>query len=31
MGIAGKMRPCLLPTDYPVDDELGMVTALPHT
>ena len=28
MGIAGKVRPCLLLTDYP---ELAMVTVLPHT
>ena len=31
MGIAGKIRPCLLLTDYPADDELAMVTVLPHT
>jgi mRNA interferase MazF len=31
LGIAGKVRPCLLLTDYPVDDELAMVTVLPHT
>jgi mRNA interferase MazF len=31
MGIAGKVRPCLLLTDYPADDELAMVTVLPHT
>ncbi len=31
MGIAGRVRPCLLLTDYPVDDELAMVTVLPHT
>ena len=31
MGIAGKVRPCLLLTDYPPDDELAMVTVLPHT
>jgi mRNA-degrading endonuclease toxin of MazEF toxin-antitoxin module len=24
MGIAGKVRPCLLLTDYPADDELAM-------
>jgi hypothetical protein len=23
MGIAGKVRPCLLLTEYPVDDELA--------
>jgi mRNA-degrading endonuclease toxin of MazEF toxin-antitoxin module len=31
MGIAGKVRPCLRLTDYPADDELAMVTVLPHT
>lgn len=31
MGMAGKVRPCLLLTDYPLDDELAMVTVLPHT
>ncbi len=31
MGIAGKIRPCLLLTDYPADDELALVTVLPHT
>ncbi len=31
MGIAGKVRPCLMLTDYPADDELAMVTVLPHT
>lgn len=31
MGIAGKVRPCLLLTDYPADDELAMITVLPHT
>ena len=31
MGIAGKVRPCLLLTDYPTDDELALVTVLPHT
>ena len=31
MGIAGKVRPCLLLTDYPADHELAMVTILPHT
>ena len=30
MGIAGKVRPCLLLTDYPADDELAMVT-VPRT
>jgi mRNA interferase MazF len=31
MGIAGKVRPCLLLSDYPADDELAMITVLPHT
>ena len=31
MGIAGKIRPCLLVTDYPEDDELALVTVVPHT
>ena len=31
MGIAGKVRPCLLLTDYPADDELALVTVIPHT
>jgi hypothetical protein len=29
MGIAGKVRPCLLLTDYPADDELALITVLP--
>ncbi len=31
MGIAGKVRPCLLLTSYPADNELAMVTVIPHT
>ncbi len=31
MGIAGKVRPCLLLTDHPQDDELALITGLPHT
>jgi mRNA interferase MazF len=31
LGIAGKVRPCLLLTGYPADDELAMITILPHT
>lgn len=31
MGIAGKVRPCLVLTDYPADDELALVTVVPHT
>jgi mRNA interferase MazF len=31
MGIAGKVRPCLLLTDYPANDELALITVVPHT
>jgi len=31
MGIAGKVRPCLLLMDYPANDELALVTVVPHT
>jgi mRNA interferase MazF len=31
LGLAGKVRPCLLLTGYPNDDELALVTILPHT
>lgn len=31
LGMAGKIRPCLLLTDAPADDELALVTILPHT
>ena len=31
LGIAAKVRPCLLLTDYPAPDELAMITILPHT
>lgn len=31
MGIAGKVRPCLLLTDYPAEDELALITVVPHT
>jgi len=31
LGMVAKMRPCLLLTDYPSDDELALVTVLPHT
>jgi mRNA-degrading endonuclease toxin of MazEF toxin-antitoxin module len=29
LGIAGKVRPAILLTDYPSDDELALVTILP--
>ena len=31
LGMAAKIRPCLLLTDYPADDELALITILPHT
>jgi mRNA interferase MazF len=31
LGIAGKVRPCLLLTDYPQDNELALITVVPHT
>ena len=31
LGMIAKVRPCLLLTDYPADDELALVTVLPHT
>jgi mRNA interferase MazF len=29
--MVAKVRPCLLLTNYPADDELALVTVLPHT
>ncbi len=31
LGMVAKVRPCLLLTDYPADDELALITVLPHT
>ena len=31
LGMAAKVRPCLLLTDYPADDELALVTLVAHT
>jgi mRNA interferase MazF len=31
LGIAAKVRPCLLLTDFPADDELALITIVPHT
>jgi mRNA interferase MazF len=31
LGLAAKVRPCLLLTDYPADDELALITVLAHT
>ena len=31
LGLAGKVRPCVLLTGYPADNELALVTIVPHT
>ena len=31
LGMVAKVRPCLLLTNYPADDELALITVLPHT
>ena len=31
LGLAGKVRPCLLMTGYPNNNELALVTIIPHT
>ncbi len=31
LGMAAKVRPCLLLTDFPADNELAMVTVVGHT
>ena len=31
LGLAAKVRPCLLLTDWPADNELALVTVLAHT
>lgn len=31
LGLAAKVRPCLLLTDFPAVDELALVTIIPHT
>ncbi|MCW1884775.1 type II toxin-antitoxin system PemK/MazF family toxin [Luteolibacter flavescens] len=31
LGMAGKVRPCLLLTGAPFEDELALVTVVPHT
>jgi mRNA interferase MazF len=31
LGLAAKVRPCLLLTDFPTDDELALLTVVPHT
>ena len=31
LGLVGKVRPCLVLSDYPADNELALVVVVPHT
>lgn len=31
LGLAAKVRPCLIVSDYPGDDELALIVIVPHT
>src|SRR5687767_14392577 len=31
LGLAAKVRPCLVMSDHPADDELALVIVVPHT
>jgi len=31
LGLAAKVRPCLILSDHPADDELALVIIIPHT
>ena len=31
LGLAAKVRPCLILSDYPSDNELALVIVVPHT
>jgi mRNA interferase MazF len=31
LGLSAKVRPCLILSDYPRDDELALVVVIPHT
>ena len=31
LGMTAKVRPCLVLSDYPADDELALVVVIPHT
>ncbi|MBI5766154.1 MAG: type II toxin-antitoxin system PemK/MazF family toxin [Verrucomicrobia bacterium] len=31
LGLAAKVRPCLILSDYPTDDELALIVIVPHT
>ena len=31
LGLAAKVRPCPIPSDYPAADELALLVVVPHT
>ena len=31
LGLTAKVRPCLVMSDYPAEDELALVLVIPHT
>ena len=31
LGLTAKVRPCLVISDYPADDELALIVVIPHT
>ena len=31
LGLAAKVRPCLVMSDYPAEDELALILVIPHT
>lgn len=31
LGLAAKVRPCLILSDYPADNELALIVIVPHT
>lgn len=31
LGIVAKIRPCMILSDYPADDELALILIVPHT
>ena len=31
LGLVGKVRPCLILSDYPSDDDLALLVIIPHT
>jgi len=31
LGLAAKVRPCLVLSDYPADNELALIVVVPHT